>query len=270
MSADFEPSHSAESHEVPNEECEARVSRLQELVGHLSIANTDTPSAAEVVHEVAQPVTAATNFLAVAEQLLSREGVEAQEGGLEAVRNARECLARTADVMASARHATGAKAFDPSPQNLGGIVADALQMFEFDGKILPLIEIASDAARVMGDGGQLVQVVCNLVRNAAEATEGQAARRLRIASRRIDADNIELRIEDNGPGIADEMRGLLFASFSSTKTEGTGVGLSISRAIIEQHQGRIWADALPDGGTAFCFVVPACAVPGFESLKESA
>lgn len=256
MSALSFPLVSPESHDGPLDECETRVAELKELVVHLSALGGDVPSAAEIVHEVAQPVTAAANYLAAAEHLLSGEDAGAKGRGLTAVRHAQQCLVRTADVMASMKEATDVKPFDPSLQDLGLIVADAMQMFEFDDTIRPSIEIAPGAAQVMADGGQLVQVVSNLVRNALEATEGQAVRRLRVVSRRLDRNRVEVCIEDNGPGIAEEMRGLLFSSFTSTKDDGAGVGLSICRAIIERHHGCIWADPLAEG-TAFCFVVPS-------------
>nr|WP_299855598.1 ATP-binding protein [Sphingomonas bacterium] len=111
----------------------------------------------------------------------------------------------------------------------------------------------------MGDRVQLGQVLSNLIRNAIEATDGQAVRALKIGSRLAPDGLVEIRVEDNGPGISDKMQGLLFSAFSSTKIDGVGVGLSICRTIVEQHRGSIWAVALPEG-TAFCFTVPASGV----------
>jgi two-component system sensor kinase FixL len=233
------------------------VEELQGLVAHLSTVGTEGAAVSMAIHEVAQPVTAATNFLAAAEELLSSADPAANDRGLEAVHFAQECLTRTSEVMATVKDAAEMKALDASPQAIRSIVNEAIRMFEFEAAFVPLINIPSAASQIMGDRVQLRQVIANLIRNAMEASEGQVVRVLRIGSRIANDGLVEIRIEDNGPGISDKMRGLLFSPFSSTKTDGAGVGLSICRTIIEQHGGRIWAAALPEG-TAFCFTVPVC------------
>jgi two-component system sensor kinase FixL len=109
----------------------------------------------------------------------------------------------------------------------------------------------------MGDRIQLAQVVSNLIRNAADATAGQVVRSLRLTASLNDDNMVEVRIKDNGAGIPSHLMGKLFTPFTSSKAEGLGVGLSICRTIVEQHQGRIWAETLPLG-TVFCFtLIPA-------------
>jgi two-component system, LuxR family, sensor kinase FixL len=238
------------------EECQAHVVELEELVAHLAIGRDDAPSASMIIHEVAQPVTAATNFLAVAEKLLSEQDPGAKGRGLVAIRHAQDCLTRTGQVMRSVRDAADSTPFDACPQDLAGIVDDVMQLFQIEPAFTPAINIHPAASWVSGDGVRLGQVVSNLVRNAMEATEGQSVRILRVSAKMIDADSVEVRIEDNGPGIPAEMKGRLFSPFASTKAEGAGVGLSICRAIVELHHGQIWAEALPVG-SAFCFTVPS-------------
>ena len=268
MSTSLDSAAFVDMHDTAIEECESRVTELKELVVHLSGVSIEATAAAMIVHEVAQPVTAATNFLAVADHLLSSGDPTDNSLGLDAVHHAQECLVRTGEVMATVKEAAEMKAFDPCPQDLVGIVADAMQMFEFEATMIPEIDISRAASHVMGDGVQLGQVISNLIRNALEATEGQKVRMLRIVSRRADKKFVELRIEDNGPGIPDKMRGLLFAIFSTTKPQGMGVGLSICRTIIEQHRGRIWSDPLPDG-TAFCFTVASCGETSFRGRDRA-
>ena len=246
----------AETPEVPIAECEGEVVELKELVARLE-AGLAAGSAAMIVHEVAQPVTAATNYLAAAEHLLSLDDEGANRRGLAAVRLAQECLTRTGEVMTSVKSAADGDAFVARPQNLRLIVAEALKMHQFEATTIPRIEISPRTSRVMGDAVLLGQVICNLVRNAMEATEGQSLRLLHIVSRTAGKEFVELRIEDNGPGISEDMKTLLFSPSPSTKSEGTGVGLSICRGIVERHQGRIWAEFLPEG-SAFCFTLPSC------------
>lgn len=260
MNISVVPVASAKAHEISLNECKIRVEELQGLVAQLSTATTNATAVSLAIHEVAQPVTAATNFLAVAQQLLSSSDASANHRGLEALHFAQQCLTRAGEVMASVKSAAETRAFTPSPQDVGSIVDEALQLFEFDATIAPLIEISPMTPKVMGDRVQLGQVISNLIRNALEATEGQALRLLRISTQRTDELLLEVRVEDNGPGISNKMSGLLFSAFSSSKKDGAGVGLSICRTIVDQHRGRIWAEALP-AGTAFCFTLPSCAEP---------
>lgn len=258
MSADLIHVALKKAYEVATRECEAQIQELQELVAHLSTGGTASAAVSMALHEVAQPVTAATNFLSVAEKLLSSADRAANSRGLDAVHFAQECLTRTCEVMATVRSASEMRDFDPSPQDLRGIVNEAIKLFEFVA-MTPLVNIPVATSRVMGDRVQLGQVLANLIRNAMEATEGQTVRVLQISSQLARAGFVEIRIEDNGPGISDKIKGLLFSAFSSTKADGAGVGLSICRAIIERHGGRIRADALAQG-TAFCFTLPASGI----------
>lgn len=118
------------------------------------------------------------------------------------------------------------------------------------------VVLSTSACQVLGDDIQRAQVLSNLIRIAMEATEGQSERRMSESSRSTADDMVEVRIEDNGPGIMPKIAQNLFTAFSSSKDDGLGVGLSICRAIIEQHKGKIWAETLPNG-TAFCFTLPA-------------
>jgi two-component system sensor kinase FixL len=238
-------------------DCEARAEGLQQQVDDLSAVAVIRTTTNMIVHEVTQPVTAAANYLAVAERLLSHDDTASTEYALEAVKQAQLCLVRTGDVMGSVKDVAARKPFDPQPLELAEIVGDVMQMFTDRSDITPVIEISPTAGHAMGDAVQIGQVLSNLVRNAMEATEGQSTRHLRITSRRSDDAFIEVRVEDNGPGVSRQRKRRLFTAFASTKAKGSGIGLSICRTIIKQHRGRIWADALPDG-TALCFTLPAC------------
>lgn len=230
--------------------------KLRQVVVHLTKLSAIGTTAAMIVHEVAQAVTAATNYLAAAHRLLEADETEAKEHTLEVVELAQEALLRAAEIMHEVKEAAANKAFCPQPLDLHVVVADVMKLYSESWDITPKVVLSTAACHVMGDRIQLAQVLSNLIRNAMDVTEGQRERRLCVSSSLTSDKFVEIRIEDNGPGVPPSMRKKLFSAFHSSKADGLGVGLSICRAIVEQHSGKIWAESLPDG-TAFCFTVPS-------------
>jgi two-component system sensor kinase FixL len=110
---------------------------------------------------------------------------------------------------------------------------------------------------VLADKVQIQQVVLNLMRNAVEAMEEAPRRDLFVGAVQRPNDMVEVFVSDTGHGISPEAADQLFQPFMTTKAQGMGVGLSISRTIIEAHGGRIWAEPNPGGGTVFRFTLPA-------------
>jgi two-component system, LuxR family, sensor kinase FixL len=110
---------------------------------------------------------------------------------------------------------------------------------------------------VLIDKVQIQQVVVNLMRNAIEAMEVSHRRELTISAAMNEDSTVAVSIIDTGPGIAPEIADRLFQPFVTTKAQGMGVGLSICRSIVEAHNGKLWVEANPEGGTIFRFTVPA-------------
>jgi two-component system sensor kinase FixL len=102
---------------------------------------------------------------------------------------------------------------------------------------------------------QVQQVLLNLMRNAVEAMRDSDRRELLLSSTRQPDNMVEVAVADTGPGIAAEIASQLFQPFVTTKRTGMGVGLSISRTIIDAHGGRIWCEPNPNGGTVFRFTL---------------
>jgi C4-dicarboxylate-specific signal transduction histidine kinase len=121
------------------------------------------------------------------------------------------------------------------------------------------LDAPDDLPVVHGDAVQLQQVVLNLVRNAAEAIDDGRTRdgRIAVAARRLEAPTrIEISVVDNGPGIATEMVERLFHPLITSKTNGLGLGMSISASIVQTHGGRIWLHSGNAGATEFRFSLP--------------
>ena len=108
-----------------------------------------------------------------------------------------------------------------------------------------------DADYVLADKVQIQQVLLNLMRNALEAMQETERRDLSLTSRAVEDGMAEIAVTDTGPGIAPEIAAQLFQPFVTSKQHGMGVGLSISRTIVEAHGGRLWTEPNPQGGTIF-------------------
>jgi two-component system sensor kinase FixL len=110
---------------------------------------------------------------------------------------------------------------------------------------------------VLADKVQIQQVILNLMRNAIEAMEESDRRELVLSISPTSSGVVDISVADTGSGIADDIMPHLFQPFITSKRHGMGVGLSISRTIIEGHGGRIWAESNPGGGTVFHFTLRA-------------
>jgi signal transduction histidine kinase len=123
------------------------------------------------------------------------------------------------------------------------------------------IELANDLPKVPGDRIQLQQVLLNLIVNAVEAMLGieDRERALLITSGSFNVDGVRIAVTDNGPGIDPQTVDHVFDAFSTTKPQGMGMGLTISRSIIEAHGGRLWTEANDQYGATFQFTLPIAA-----------
>lgn len=140
----------------------------------------------------------------------------------------------------------------------------ALLAGEFQRKRIELvIEPASDLLPVSGDRVQLQQVILNLLMNASDALSAAetGTRRITIKTEMVETDQVRLTVRDTGTGIDPELSGKLFDAFYTTKETGMGIGLSVSRSIIEHHRGRIWASPNEGPGASFSFILPCSETP---------
>jgi two-component system sensor kinase FixL len=244
------------------QQSELRVHDLQSELAHVSRVTAMGTLATSIAHELNQPLTAIANYVETAGELL--ENPDAQTIALvrEALAECAVQAVRAGQIIRRLRDFVSRGETERRVESLGRVFNEASALALVGaGERGVEVEVKLDAGvdKVLIDRIQVQQVIFNLVRNALEAMAESPVRRLKINSKSIDVGFVELRIEDSGPGLAEDVRERLFQPFVSTKAEGMGLGLSICQTIIQGHGGRIWADASRLGGTAFHFTLPDAA-----------
>lgn len=212
--------------------------------------------AAHITHEIRNPLSAIGLNLELLEGELEPAGQEAKEQRelLAAIKAETNRLARLSEQYLSlARRPVPTLSVEP----VGELVQEILAFLkpELDrAKVAFHLELDPAAPSVPIDESLLRQALLNIIRNAREAmSEGGE---LSIAVRRDDASGVEICIEDNGPGIPEELRASVFDPFFTTKQRGTGLGLAVTREIVEAHRGSIRCEPRAEGGTRFVITLP--------------
>lgn len=243
---------------------EDQLHQARSQLSHVSRVATLGELTASIAHEVNQPLAAVVTNGEACLRWLSRDVPELSEVQISVERmisNGR----RASDVVARLRALARKDAPERLELDLNDIVDDVLPLVEREmsrHRVRLTLDLASPAPRVLGDRVQLQQVLINLVVNAIQAmsTVKGAPRTLTIVSgTRPDEAGVglaTLEVSDTGPGLATSAADKLFTAFYTTKTDGMGMGLSISRSIIEAHGGRIAAASNPEGGASFTLALP--------------
>lgn len=231
-------------------------------LAHVTRVTTLGEVAASLAHEVNQPLGAIANNANACLGLLP------DDAGLTDVRDA------LGDIVADAERASAiidrvrtlVRRSEPErvPLRLGDVVAHTVALARSEAatrRVALCADVAPDVPVVMGDGVQLQQVLLNLVMNGMDAMSGTPTgeRHLEIRVRSDDARGAVVCVRDYGTGVRPEQVDRLFEAFYTTKTNGMGMGLAISRAIIDAHGGRLWVERNEGAGSTFCFVLPAAA-----------
>jgi two-component system, LuxR family, sensor kinase FixL len=243
------------------QQTEGRLQELQSELVHISRLTAMGEMASALAHELNQPLLAIVGFMKGAQRLLGSGGGEDRSGMLrdamdkaaEQALRAGQIIRRLRDFVArgeSERRVEGVKKLieEASALALVGTKDHGVRVrFQFD----PAVDL------VLVDKVQIQQVLLNLLRNAVEAMETSQKRELVVSTATADDAMITIAVADTGSGIAPDVASQLFQPFVTSKRHGMGVGLSISRSIIEAHGGQIRAEPNPGGGTIFRFTLRA-------------
>ena len=252
---------------------EAEIRSIQAELIHVSRLSAMGTMASTLAHELNQPLTAVSSYIRGSRRLLGQQEGGSMETVREALEAAENAALRAGHIVKRLRELVAKGNVSPRPERLAKVIQDASLIAFLDAHLLGAshrIELDPEAEWVEVDPVQIQQVVINLVRNALEAMEGQPRREIVIRTKLLSKGTAEVSVADTGAGIAAEVREALFSPFQSTRVEGMGIGLSISRTIIEAHGGRIWAEDAPGGGTVFRFILPRVQGPEREPEEVSA
>jgi len=234
--------------------------QAQAALAHVTRLTTMGEMTASIAHEINQPLSGIVSNGSACLRWLAGDPAnleEAREAARRIVRDGKRAGEVIAHVRALAKKTDTTIGRLDMNEMIREVVSLALDEVQRNGAAVR-VDLADDLSPVWGDRVQLQQVVLNLIMNGIEAmssTRGRP-RELSISTRNVEADQVRVTIQDSGLGLKPEDMDRIFASFYTTKPAGLGLGLSISRSIVQNHGGRLWATANDGPGTTFHFTVP--------------
>jgi C4-dicarboxylate-specific signal transduction histidine kinase len=250
---------------------EEALNRARDELAHVARVTTLSELTASIAHEVNQPLSGIITNASTGLRMLDADPPNV-EGARETVRRTLRDGNRASDVITRLRALFSKKEFTREVLDLNGATREviALSLSELQRNHVVLhLELADDLPNVIGDRTQLQQVILNLLRNASDAMVDvrDRPRQLLIKTERENGDRVRLIIRDAGVGVPPQSLNSLFDPFYTTKSGGMGIGLFVSRSIVESHHGRLWGEPNDGGpGATFSFSIPRDA----ESVLDAA
>ncbi len=253
---------------------EEALSKARSALSHVARVTSLGVLTASIAHEVNQPLSGIVTNASTCLRMLAADPPNV-EGARETARRTIRDGNRASEVITRLRALYGKK--DPTSEavdlNEAAREVIALSMSELQrGQVILRPELTDDLPLVTGDRMQLQQVILNLIRNASDAmsTVDDRPRQLLIRTERDEDDRVRLTVQDAGVGFDSQAADRLFESFYTTKNDGMGIGLSVSRSIIESHHGRLWATLNKGPGATFSFSIPRAseAATSADSYRE--
>ncbi|HMF58716.1 MAG TPA: PAS domain-containing protein, partial [Vicinamibacterales bacterium] len=233
-------------------------------LAHVARVATVSALTASIAHEVNQPLSGIITNAGTCLRMLAADPPDV-DGARETARRTIRDGNRASDVITRLRALFSKKEFALESLDLNDATRQLIALSLSDlqrNRVIVQSELTNEAALVTGDRVQLQQVILNLLRNASDAMADVQERPRHLLIRTDCEDNgcVRLTVRDTGVGLGGQNMDKLFDSFYTTKSGGMGIGLSVSRAIIERHRGRLWAEHNDGPGATFAFSIPGCPV----------
>ena len=249
---------------------EEALDRARSELARVARVTTMNALTASIAHEINQPLACLMTNASISLRRLNADPPNV-DGARERVQLAISDAQRASDVITRLRALFSKKEFTLETLDLNEVTTEVIALSLSDlqrNRVILRSELAEDLPLVIGDRVQLQQVALNLIRNASDAMVGveDRPRQLLVRTQRDGDDRVRLSVQDAGCGVNPQDFERLFEAFYTTKTGGMGIGLSVSRSIIERHQGRLWAEPNDGPGTTFFFSIPC----GPRSSKDAA
>jgi C4-dicarboxylate-specific signal transduction histidine kinase len=238
---------------------ESALRQAQADLARVSRVTTMGELTATLAHEVNQPIAAAVTDANTCLRWLTRDHPDVEEAREAASRVVKDAI-RAAEIISRVSLLFKKGALQQELVHVNEVIREMLVLLRSEAtrySISIRTELAGDLPRVMGDRVQLQQVLMNLMINGIDATkEVDGMRELIITSQRTENEQLMVSISDTGMGLPARQADQIFEAFFTTKPHGTGMGLRISRSIVESHGGRLWAVDNSPRGASFCFTLP--------------
>jgi two-component system sensor kinase FixL len=222
---------------------EDRILRLSQIISSLS-------------HELNQPLTAILSTAQAGIRFTDAGNLE-PELMKELFSNIAEDDKRTASILSSIRAMLKLEKREKEKVNLNDLIKEVINIYHAESinKNINLdLTLEDQPVFIIADSIQIQQVLMNFILNAIQSIEKiDAVNRHILITEQLENDGVTVTVRDFGEGIAEILKDKLFKPFVTSKKEGTGIGLAISRSIIDDHKGKIWAENMPDGGSIFAF-----------------
>ncbi|HEX4960226.1 MAG TPA: ATP-binding protein [Thermoanaerobaculia bacterium] len=243
---------------------EEALNRARSELAHVSRATTLGTLTASIAHEINQPLSGIITNASTCLRMLNADPPNV-DGARETARRTLRDGNRASDVIKRLRALFSKKEATLESLDLNEATREVIALSLSDlrrNRVVLQSELADDLPAITGDRIQLQQVILNLLRNASDAMAGvdDRPRQLLIRTEREDGDRVRLTVRDAGVGFAPQSMDKLFDAFHTTKSDGMGIGLSVSRSIVERHQGRLWAQPNDGPGATFSFSIPRAPV----------
>jgi signal transduction histidine kinase len=241
------------------EEERERLRQVQADLAHLSRVTTMSELTASLSHEIKQPISAAMTNAKTCLRWLGRDDPDIAEGREAAARMVKD-VTRAADIISRISLLFKKGSLQQELVDVNELIREMIVLLGSEANryaISICTELAEDLPKVMADRVQLQQVFMNLMLNGIDAMkEASGGSELTIKSE-ADDGQVLISVSDTGVGLPPEQADQIFRAFFTTKDNGTGMGLPISRSIIESHGGRLWASGASGRGATFQFTLPA-------------